>query len=151
MSFLMTKAPIERFLEKVVINPSGCWIWQGALIRGYGTFRIGSRKDGTYKNIKAHRFSYEYFLGSIPADKEPDHLCRNRACVNSDHLEVVTHQINMLRGRNPAAENATKTHCPQGHPYDIINTCFSKGLRYCRTCLNERRRIRRQKEALNVV
>ena len=34
----------------------------------------------------------------IPAHRQVDHLCRLRACVNPDHLELVTARENIRRG-----------------------------------------------------
>jgi len=71
---------------------SGCWLWFGACNEnGYGI--ITRDKE----NIKAHRFSYERSKGAIPEKWEIDHLCRNKSCVNPDHLEVVTHGENRRR------------------------------------------------------
>jgi hypothetical protein len=43
-----------------------------------------------------------------------------------------------------AVPNAFKTHCPQGHPYDQVNTILGgDGKRRCRTCVNARARARR--------
>lgn len=65
-----------------------------------------------------------------------DHLCRNRGCVNVDHMEVVTRGENVLRGESPPAQNARKTHCVQGHPYEGDNLYINPrtGWRQCREC-----------------
>jgi len=93
----MRKQPtIERFWAKVAIQDNGCWDWSGSLSsNGYGFIWHNGH------SVRAHRFAYEYFNNSpIPSDKEVDHLCRNHRCVNPDHLDVVTHKENVMRGIN---------------------------------------------------
>jgi HNH endonuclease len=84
--------PTGRFMKKVeVVTESGCWLWLGTVQKnGYGRFGYGEYRSGL-----AHRWSYQTFVGPIPRDKELDHLCRVRCCVNPDHLRVVTHAENM--------------------------------------------------------
>jgi hypothetical protein len=118
----------ESFWERVLPEPnSGCWLWNGSYNgRGYGALSW----EG--KSQYAHRFSYTLARGPIPADLELDHLCRTLGCCNPDHLEAVTHQVNVLRGEAPTARNAKKTHCPRGHP---LTDLFIKGRgRRCETC-----------------
>lgn len=86
------------------------------------------------KVVRAHRMSYEMFVGDIPEGLVIDHLCRNPACVNPDHLEVVTNKENILRGVGLTAQNSKKTHCLRGHPYDAANTRVGKKGRDCRAC-----------------
>jgi hypothetical protein len=119
-----------RFGDKVLIG-DGCWEWLGSHHeRGYGTFWNGE------KNVKAHRWLYELLVGPIPEGFEPDHLCRNTACVRPSHLEPVTHVENVLRGEGACARNARKTHCKHGHEFTDENTGRQTGGgRYCRTCM----------------
>ena len=108
---------------------TGCWLWNRAKNHdGYGQIRI----EGIH--WRAHRLSYEAFREPIPKGLEIDHLCRVRACVNPEHLEVVTHTENVARGKT-GVHNKRKTHCPQGHPYSGNNLRTSEdGWRYCRLC-----------------
>jgi hypothetical protein len=72
-----------------------CWEWTGSLMTdGYGQKCHGGRY------VAAHRLVYEALVGPVPEGLELDHLCGNPSCVNPDHLEPVTHQENMRRGRN---------------------------------------------------
>lgn len=118
----------ERFMSKAEIVPSGCVEWAAGLNRGYGVFYDGQRL------VKAHRWSYEYFVGPIPDGLHIDHLCRNTRCVNPAHLEPVTPRENVLRGVGLAARQAQLTHCVRGHEFTEGNTYRAHGRRYCRTC-----------------
>ena len=128
----------SRFWAKVDVT-DGCWFWQAATSLGYGLFF----PEHSIR-VLAHRFAYETLIGPIPPTLQLDHLCRNRRCVNPDHLEPVTIQVNILRGEGHAAKNAAKTHCPQGHAYDLFNTHHFDGERHCRLCGKERQRKYRE-------
>jgi HNH endonuclease len=127
---------LERFMSKVCKQPDGCWIWQGNAVGSplkYGAFWFDGR------DVKAHRWSYEHFVGPIPAGLTLDHLCRVPLCVNPEHLEPVPLRENILRGNGAAARAARRTHCDKGHPYDEANTYVApgSGRRVCRTCYRE--------------
>lgn len=115
----------ERFWAKVEKTDS-CWIWKGSKTpANYGLFWTNIKK------IYAHRFSYQEANGDIPDGLVLDHLCRNPACVNPQHLEAVTHKVNILRGVGLSAQNARKNKCKRGHDFDIVR---KNGSRCCSIC-----------------
>lgn len=123
-------APITRLMRRVAIDEgSGCWLWQGATSAksGYGRIRVGSRLDDSVKTVQAHRLSYELHVGPIPEGLDLDHLCRNRACVNPDHLEPVTHIVNCHRG-----DSAPQATCYRDH--SEARQTFHNGIRRCLDC-----------------
>ena len=127
----------RRLWGKVVAtgNVCECWIWIGANDgKGYGKFCPDATRGGYSE--KAHRSVYRVLIGDIPDGMELDHLCRNRACVNPHHMEVVDHKTNSLRGESFSAVLSRKTHCPRGHEYTPENTYVAPGRprRACRKC-----------------
>jgi len=126
-----------RFWAKVdKTGDGGCWLWTAYTDKdGYGTFGIGQRKS------RAHRVAWELLRGPIPGDLQIDHLCRVRHCVNPAHLEPVTQRENTLRSDAFTAQQARRTHCPQGHEYAGHNLMRTHdGHRACRACRNARHR-----------
>lgn len=115
-----------------------CWVWKGARSNGYGILMTGSRKDGSRRVKGAHVLSYELYKGPIPSGLEIDHLCRNRACINPNHLEAVTHQINTRRSPiTISVIRKLRTHCRHGHEFTPENTHIERdGSRSCRRCDN---------------
>jgi hypothetical protein len=106
-----------------------CVVYTGSSMRGYRQVREGARKT------LVHRLMWEWLVGPIPDGMTLDHLCRNKACWWPDHLEPVSHRVNVLRGNAPMALHARKTHCHKGHEFDEENTYISpRGHRVCRTC-----------------
>ncbi len=139
---------VARILDKCIGDtPDECWIFTGSLLpSGYGRIHFGARNEVRL----AHRVLYEQIDGPVPTGLDLDHLCRNRACVNPWHLEPVTRSENLLRAQGMGDYQRRKTHCPQGHAYNLANTYVNpSGRRSCRRCGSaEGRRLSADRRAL---
>lgn len=144
----MTNKDIDRLMSHTV-KVGDCWQWTAGSTGGYGTTWLNG------KTWWAHRAMY-FLMTGIASTRELqlDHLCRNRLCINPDHLEPVTARVNIIRGEGHAAKNAEKTHCVHGHPLSGDNLFIGKpnrhhpnGMRYCLACKKQRSLERNQSDA----
>lgn len=118
-----------RLFEHVSII-DGCWVIHNIEKNGYGKISLCGKK------IWAHRASYEMYRGPIPKGFDLDHLCRNPACVNPEHLEIVTRQQNVNRGNG-----RRKVFCKRGHLMFGANLYMRpdrSGHRECLACIRYR-------------
>lgn len=133
------KARTREVFRGVLETP--CWDWQDCISnQGYGTLTLNG------KGIKAHRLSYLLHVGPIPIGMVLDHLCHthdkscqdgnnclHRRCCNPMHLEPVTQQVNLDRGRRG---KGSVINCKNGHPLSGKNLHITTaGGRQCKICL----------------
>ena len=133
---------LERLSASSAFNEAGCRVWARHINNlGYGRIRNNGRMEG------AHRAAYEAFVGPVPKHLVIDHLCRNRACINPLHMEVVTHAVNIARGVSVSARYRVRTACVNGHEFTPENTRMKGSIRQCRACDREGARRRRIEHA----
>lgn len=135
---------INKFLDNVE-KTNTCWLWiANRTSAGYGNFYYRGNQ------WLAHRFSYENSFGCIPDGLQLHHICRNKLCVNPEHLIAMTQRENLLQDSNTIAFiNSSKTLCKNGHELTANNLTLS-GLRQkerrCKICFNNwNRRYLRQR------
>jgi hypothetical protein len=99
---------LERFEAKVQQTDDHWW-WTGATQKsGHGTIWNGAyTKAGHPQAVRAHRVSYELYVGPIPAGREVEHACHQPRCVNPAHLRIATHQQNLANRGNLQRNNST--------------------------------------------
>lgn len=97
-----TQTAVEWARERSIEKENGCWIWQNAVSNnGYPVGGFGGRTNSVYRIV------WESVNGAISDGLELHHECRERRCVNPDHLTPITHYENSLiswndRGRAPS-------------------------------------------------
>lgn len=109
-----------------------CCLYTGHTdLDGYGklTYRVNGKEYNEY----IHRIMYRHHVGELIKGLVLDHLCRNRSCINPDHLEQVTQKENTNRGL------LISKHCSNGHEYTPENTAFTNHkngyrVKKCREC-----------------
>lgn len=78
-------------------DANGCWEWLAHRSgRGYPLLWFRGREQ------LAHRVSYQGFHGAIPDGHDVHHICRNRSCVNPEHLQLFEHGSHTSHHRKAA-------------------------------------------------
>jgi len=110
-----------------------------------GHRRVLLSKDGKQSTAKVYRLVLLAFVGPPPEGFEALHADGNPANDTLANLSWGSRSENLLdRVRHGTHHMANKSHCPQGHEYDRLNTYVNTaGSRECRECRRTRRRERR--------
>jgi hypothetical protein len=125
---------LSRIHSKVKVLENGCHEWTGSCVKslaghGYGQCWFDNRRWFT------HRFFWEQANGPVPDGLEIDHKCRNKLCVNVEHLRVATHKENMNN-----RDVCEKSHCKCGGELTIMPS----GGKICKLCRDRRVKIWRE-------
>lgn len=151
----LTKDELLRIFSKISINDVGCWIWNGAKIkgRGYGVFNFRGKSQST------HRLLFAHFIQPIPIGRGKDipvldHIvCDNPSCCNPKHLKLTLQKYNVFRGSSGSAINHRKTHCINGHklpePSELYRGNLTRRCVICRRANAKRRRDKKKQQLTN--
>lgn len=110
----------ENFDESYAVKPNGCWIWAHPLNHGYGYLSVNGRRT------RAHRHAYEKHVAPLHATTILDHMCRNKACVNPEHLQVATRKTN-AENMGPSKVNSSGV---RGVHWDPVNSKWSAQVKH---------------------
>lgn len=138
----------RAYATKYTVDGAGCWVSTYAPgPNGYisATWRADGRSTGT----GAHRAAWTYWHGQIPDGMTVDHLCKQRVCVNPEHLRLLSNSENARRqyGRDwPLGE------CRRGHPDSMREAAVRGGKPHsiCRPCQDENNRRQNAARAIRL-
>jgi hypothetical protein len=113
---------MEIFNSSYSVNENGCWVWKNSSSHGYGSIALNRTI------YRAHRVSFKIFKGDLVPGLVIDHTCRNKACVNPEHLRQVSQKENLQRTKK------LKEVCKRGHFLKGENLYMKGSQRTCREC-----------------
>lgn len=131
----------ERAATRYQIS-GNCWISNYSVAsHGYAQIGWDTKAEG-HSVVGAHRAAWTHHNGPIPDGLTIDHLCRQRRCVNPDHLRLLTNVEN-------ASDNGMKPHRDLPAGWDCRNcgnpiVRVSNGSTTCRQCARARKRRKRE-------
>jgi len=126
---------VRRLLANFTLDGFGCMV-SGYSTGSHGYSQIGWSDGGRTVMRLGHRVAWEAAHGPIPEGMTIDHMCRNRRCINVEHMRLLRNEVNAQQN-----DQSTRSHCPHGHAYTHANTYVDpRGHRRCRACATDRRR-----------
>lgn len=151
MSTQIPDRVISRARENVSYMPNWCVISKYSS-GSHRYAQIGWHENGKTKSVLIHRLIWEMTYGSIPNGMTIDHICKNRKCINPDHLRLLSNFENARRTFNSDWEIG---FCKNGHSNDYLTRIVRQtktgnkrdGLA-CRMCISDYQRKYRLKKRL---
>lgn len=135
----------ERLIEYTELVDDECLVSQYSTTKA-GYSQIGWNENGTRFVMLGHRVAWIIAYGPIPEGATVDHVCRNRRCVNVQHLRLLS---NFENGRRNQRGDWPLGQCRNGHSNEFL-TKRPDGRLGCSICMqdwvrrsNERARYRR--------
>ena len=108
---------------------------------GYFRYRIPN-EDGKGRGhlVMYHRYVWEQAYGKIPEGYEIDHICKNRACCNLEHLQMLDgseharkdDRLRYKKRKEEAKEYWMQTHCTGTYLASMFCVTFSSACRWIR-------------------
>jgi hypothetical protein len=83
----------------------------------HGYAQIGWQESGARHVVLAHRAAWEYVHERVPVGMTLDHTCKNRRCVNPEHLRVIS---NFENARRTNGKDWPLGECENGHPNSFL-------------------------------
>lgn len=145
-----------RSLDRIVYDrrrPNG-FVRKGVLLspalQKFGHFRIRLQHRGRKKAYGVHQLVLMAFVGPCPPGLQ---CCHNDGNPANNRVENLRWDTPLSNSRDAVKHGSAwylhLTECPQGHPYDGVNTYLTpKGRRDCRACRREAGRRRTERERL---
>jgi hypothetical protein len=93
LTILSNQIPIMARILDNIEKTDYCWVWTGRVSgkRGYPQISLSGRQ------VMVHRVVFEEVIRLLLPGETIDHLCRNRVCVNPEHLEPIPLRDNVKR------------------------------------------------------
>lgn len=108
---------------------------------GYFRYRLPNWVGkGRAPLVMYHRYVWEKAHGAIPEGYEIDHICKNRACCNIEHLQMLEgsqharkdNHLRYKKRKEKAKEYWSKTHCSGTYLASLVGVSFSSACRWIR-------------------
>lgn len=151
----MTPVPdivAERAFLRHEVDDDGCWISTYSTA-SHGYAQVGWQLGGERHVVLAHRAAWVHVAGQVPIGMTLDHTCKQRRCVNPDHLRLLSNYENARRNDGSDWRFGT---CKNGHPDSNLRKVprvAKSGRRYlglqCSECSREAQRRYREKKRSN--